>query len=49
VRVEIAGDAALVTFQLRGPVLSRRTFVLRRRGGTWRIIHLHASNVRVAG
>jgi len=48
VRVDIAGDAAVVTFHLRGPILSRRTFVLRRIGGTWRIVHLHASNVRVA-
>lgn len=48
VRVEVAGDAALVTFQLRGANLSRRTFVLRRIGGAWRIIHLHASNIRLA-
>ena len=48
VRIDLAGDAALVTFQLRGGNLSRRSFVLRRIGGAWRIIHLHASNVRVA-
>ena len=48
VRVDVAGDAAVVTFHLRGGILSRRTFVLRRIGGTWRVIHLHASNIRLA-
>ena len=48
VRAEMFGDVALVTFQIRGPVLSRRTFVLRRIGGAWRIVHLHASNIRVS-
>ena len=47
VRTEITGDVALVTFQTRGAVVSRRTFVLRRIGGAWKIIHLHASNIRL--
>jgi ketosteroid isomerase-like protein len=38
------GDAAAVTFHLRGEHLSRRTFVLRRDSAGWHIIHLHASN-----
>src|SRR5262249_55910621 len=38
------GDTAVATFHLRGEHLSRRTFVLRRRAGQWRIVHLHGSN-----
>jgi ketosteroid isomerase-like protein len=38
------GDAALVTAHLRDERLGRRTFVLRRDGAAWRIVHLHASN-----
>ena len=38
------GDAALVTCHLRDARLGRRSFVLRRDGDAWRIIHLHASN-----
>lgn len=46
-RVQRIGDAALVTFQTTNPnVTSRRTFVLRREGGRWRIVHLHGSNIR---
>lgn len=46
-RVERMGDAALVTFQTTNPnVTSRRTLLLRREGGRWRIAHLHGSNVR---
>lgn len=41
------GDAAVVTFQTTNPnVTSRRTLVLRRDGGRWRIVHLHGSNIR---
>ena len=47
VRTDVFGDVALVTFHIRGPVLSRRTFVLRRIGGSWKIVHLHASNIRL--
>jgi ketosteroid isomerase-like protein len=38
------GDIALVTFHLKlsGP-LHRRSFVLRKRDGRWRIAHIHAS------
>jgi uncharacterized protein (TIGR02246 family) len=47
------GDTAIVTFHLgREPVsepsmFSRRTFVVTRVGGRWRIAHLHASNMRL--
>jgi ketosteroid isomerase-like protein len=39
-------DAPLVTFELHAPErFARRTVVLTRRDGQWRIRHLHASNV----
>ncbi len=41
------GDIALVTFHLKLPgPLHRRTFVLRKREGRWRIAHVHASIAR---
>jgi ketosteroid isomerase-like protein len=46
-RVQMAGDAAIVTFQNVNPnVTSRRTFVLRRENRRWLIVHLHGSNIR---
>jgi ketosteroid isomerase-like protein len=38
------GDIALATFHLKlaGP-LHRRSFILRKRAGRWRIAHIHAS------
>lgn len=38
------GDIALATFHLKlaGP-LHRRSFILRKRDGRWRIAHIHAS------
>ncbi|HEX6642301.1 MAG TPA: nuclear transport factor 2 family protein [Thermoanaerobaculia bacterium] len=48
-QTQTTGDVAIVTFQTTNPnVTSRRTFVLRRDGGRWRIVHLHGSNIRVA-
>lgn len=46
-RIQFAGDVAIVTFLLddRPPSVNRRTVVLERRGGAWKIIHLHASEV----
>jgi hypothetical protein len=39
-------EAAIVTFHLEnGKSLSRRTLVLSKKDGTWKIIHLHPSNV----
>ena len=44
--VQMLTDAAIVTFHLEnGRSLSRRTFVLAREEGSWRIVHLHPSNV----
>lgn len=44
VACDLGGGAALLTFHLSqpGPV-HRRTFVMRRGGGGWRIAHIHAS------
>ena len=45
--VEVSGDIAMVTFNVRNPAsVARRTFVFRREGGAWRISHFHASNLR---
>ncbi len=44
--IRVFGDAALATFHLVGDErLGRRTFVLALVDGTWKIVHLHASNV----
>lgn len=46
--VQVVGDMALCTFQFDDPDrIGRRTIVLVRRAGTWRILHLHASNLKV--
>ena len=39
------GDVAVVTFHLGDARRSRRSVVLRRSGGRWLIVHLHASNL----
>ncbi len=41
-------DTAVATFHLRGEHLGRRTLVLARHPGGWRIVHLHASNTAPA-
>jgi len=42
----LALGAVLVTFELRNPErLGRRTVLFRKEGSTWRIFHLHASNL----
>lgn len=42
----LSDDAALVTFHLvDGTTLSRRTIILKRISGSWKIVHLHASNL----
>ncbi|HEY1467473.1 MAG TPA: nuclear transport factor 2 family protein [Candidatus Acidoferrum sp.] len=49
-RVQIIGTAAIVTFQLddRPGFVNRRTLVLRKLGGLWKIAHLHASEVGIS-
>ena len=44
VHVQAFDDVAVVTFHIRDDDLNRRTLVLRRTRGRWRIEHLHASN-----
>jgi ketosteroid isomerase-like protein len=48
--VQIIGSTAIVTFQLddRPGFVNRRTLVLRKLGGVWKIAHLHASEVGVS-
>jgi ketosteroid isomerase-like protein len=50
-RLEIqrAGDIAVVTFELddRPGMLNRRTLVWKKTGQGWKIIHLHASEVKL--
>jgi ketosteroid isomerase-like protein len=46
---QIFGDIAIATFHLddRPGVLGRRTVVLHKNAGAWKIVHLHASEVAV--
>lgn len=48
VSIQAFEDVSIVTFHIRGVNLSRRTFVLQRVKGAWRIVHMHASNAPVA-
>jgi hypothetical protein len=44
--VQVEGNVAICTFHFLEPDrIGRRTIVLVRRAGTWRILHLHASNL----
>jgi len=45
--VQTDGQMALCTFHLEAPTcFARRTIVLIRRRGAWKILHIHASNVQ---
>ena len=45
-QITMLNDAAVVTFHLEnGKSLSRRTIVLGKNEGAWKIIHIHPSNV----
>lgn len=47
--VQTDGEMALCTFHLQLPMsLARRTIVLVRRSGAWKVLHIHASNVVTA-
>ncbi len=50
VHVQFLSSAAIVTFEFdrHHGSLGRRTLVLEERSGTWKIVHLHASNVNRA-
>ena len=44
--VQDHGDTAIVTFHLTGEQgIARRTLVMRRETGVWRVAHMHASNM----
>ena len=44
--IRVFTDAAIATFHLENErSLSRRTFVLAKEEGSWKIVHLHPSNV----
>ena len=46
--IQIFGDAAVTTFHIeRDGILRRRTIVFVKRGGNWRIVHLHASSIQM--
>ena len=46
-KVQMFGDCAIATFHLddRPGLLNRRTIVLTKTNGGWKIVHLHASEV----
>ncbi|MDD5564437.1 MAG: nuclear transport factor 2 family protein [Thermoanaerobaculaceae bacterium] len=47
-KIQLYGDTAVVTFHFEGPdLIARRTLVLRRVGGKWLIVHMHASGLAV--
>jgi ketosteroid isomerase-like protein len=44
-QVQVSGTVAVVTFNVHNPsAVSRRTFVWRFSEGSWKIVHMHASN-----
>jgi ketosteroid isomerase-like protein len=47
--IQRLGDVAVVTFHLddRPGMLNRRTLVLRKNANGWKIVHLHASEVKL--
>ena len=49
-RIQMFGDVAIATFHLddRPGVLNRRTIVMHKQSGGWKIVHLHASEVALS-
>lgn len=47
IRIQRFGETAILTFEFKRPNHSfgRRTIIMNRRSGDWRIVHIHASNV----
>ena len=47
IRIQRFGEAAILTFEFERPNHSfgRRTIIMNRSSGNWRIVHIHASNV----
>ncbi|MBY0566552.1 MAG: nuclear transport factor 2 family protein [Hyphomonadaceae bacterium] len=47
--IQEVGDVAVCSFHLPSQsALGRRTIILRRRAGRWKIMHIHASNIEQA-
>jgi ketosteroid isomerase-like protein len=48
-QVKMLGEVAIITFHLddRPGFLNRRTIVMKKFGNEWKIVHLHASEVKV--
>ena len=45
--ITVDGSMAIATFEIGNPIVhSRRTLVLARTAGEWKILHLHGSNLR---
>jgi ketosteroid isomerase-like protein len=49
-RIQMIGKVAIATFHLddRAGFINRRTLVLKKTKTGWKIVHLHASEVRIA-
>lgn len=48
--LQLYGDVAVISFLVRNPgELARRTVVVRRQPGGWRVVHIHASSADIAG
>lgn len=48
--LQLYGDIAVISFLVRTPgELARRTVVVRRQSGGWRVVHIHASSADVSG
>jgi ketosteroid isomerase-like protein len=49
--IQMLGDVAIVTFQLddRPGTMGRRTIVMQKGVKRWKIVHLHASEVKLPG
>jgi ketosteroid isomerase-like protein len=47
VQIQMLGEVAIVSFEFdrEGGTMGRRTIIFHREGGTWKIVHIHASNV----
>lgn len=44
-RVQVFGDAAVISFLIRTPAeVARRTLVVHRGASGWRVVHIHASS-----
>ena len=47
-KIQVMGDTAVITFHIEDQpgTLNRRTIVMHRTRGAWKIVHMHASDVK---